>query len=298
VDFGRTWSAPVTVSTGRHNKDKDSLVVRGNQVVVAYDDGLNTWASVSTDGGAHWREHLVFAGSRHFAIALSAGAGIDSRGRIFVSWGSFDQAHANHANGPTTLWVSRSEDGGGTWTRTMIAVSGEAPACKGCGWDYLGAQMALSVGVDDVVYLLWNAARPNDAKGPERIFFARSVDHGHSYSPAVGVSNAPAGTEHSFPVIEAGRMPGEVGIAWMDARGGAWNVFYRESRSGGVAFGGIDRVSGFVAGYPYLTRAGFALPYGDYFRMVFGAGDRVLMAFGEGPSYAGPGNIWFSRQTV
>jgi hypothetical protein len=264
-------------------------------VVVAYDDGFNTWASVSTDGGAHWRQRLVFAGSKRFNIALSAGAGVDSRGRIFVSWGSFDQAHANLADGPTTLWVSQSEDGGVRWTRTIVAVSGEAPPCANCGWDYLGAQMALAVGVDDVVYLLWNAARPSAARGPERVFFSRSINHGRTYTPAVGVSTAPTGTEHAFPAIATGREPGEVGIAWMDTRAGAWNVFYRESRSGG-AFGRTDRVSRFVAGYPYLTPAGFALPYGDYFKIVFGADDRVQMAFGEGPSYAGPGNIWFSHQ--
>jgi hypothetical protein len=113
--------------------------------------------------------------------------------------------------------------------------------------------------------------------------------------PAVGVSTAPTGTEHAFRAIATGREPGEVGIAWMDTRAGAWNVFYRESRSGG-AFGRTDRVSRFVAGYPYLTPAGFALPCGDYFKIVFGADDRVQMAFGEGPSYAGPGNIWFSHQ--
>jgi hypothetical protein len=158
--------------------------------------------------------------------------------------------------------------------------------------------MALTVGVDNVIYLLWNAASPSAAGGPERVFFSRSVDHGASYTPAVGVSTAPTGTEHSFPAIAAGRSPGEVGIAWMDTRMGAWNVFYRESRAGGGSFGRTNRVSGFVAGYPYLTPAGFALPYGDYFKIVFGAGDRVLMAFGEGPSYAGPGNIWFSGKAA
>ena len=298
VDFGHTWSTPVTVSPGRHNKDKDLLAVRGNLVVVAYDDGFNTWTSVSTDAGAHWHQRLVFAGSKRFGISLAGGAGIDSRGRIFVAWNGFDKAHANKADGPVTLWVTRSEDGGVTWDRTIVAVSGAPPACTACGWDYLGAQMALAVGVDGVVYVLWHAAPRTAAGAPERVFFSRSIDHGASYAPAVGVSTAPPGTEHAFPAIATGRAPGEVGISWMDTRTGAWNVFYRESRSGGDVFGRTDRVSGFVAGYPYLKPAGFTLPYGDYDQIVFGAGDRVLMAFGEGPSYAGPGNIWFSRQTA
>jgi hypothetical protein len=47
---------------------------------------------------------------------------------------------------------------------------------------------------------------------------------------------------------------------------------------------------------PYLNKAGFTLPYGDYFQIAFGAGDRVLMAFGEGPSYAAPATSGSSRQ--
>ena len=81
----------------------------------------------------------------------------------------------------------------------------------------------------------------------------------------------------------------------MDTRTGAWNVFFRSSIDGGDHLGPTSRVSGFVPGYPYLTKAGFSLPYGDYFQMTVDEDNNTQMAFGEGPSYAGPGNIWVSH---
>jgi hypothetical protein len=83
----------------------------------------------------------------------------------------------------------------------------------------------------------------------------------------------------------------------MDTRTGSWNVFFRQSGDGGRAFGATKRVSSYVPGYSYLTRAGFGLPYGDYWSMAVGRDGEVDLAFGEGPNYAGPGNIWFARSS-
>lgn len=297
VDRGKTWSPPVIVSTGPPNKDKDELAVRGDLAVVAYDDGRNTWASVTTDGGATWHVHLVFPHSKQFGISLAGSAVIDSAGRIFVTWDSFDRAHAANGDGQTTLWVSRSLDGGVTWDRTVVGISGTPPPCPGCGWDYLGPAMVMAVGRDDSLYTLWQASAPLAVGAPERIYLARSGDHGHSYSLPVDASDAPAGVEHSFPAIVAGLRPGSIGVGWMDTRTGSWNVFFRQSRDGGLTFGATKQVSSYVPGYPYLTPAGFGLPYGDYWSMAVGRDGEVDLAFGEGPNYAGPGNIWFARSS-
>src|SRR5438105_6748595 len=136
--------------------DKDELAVRGKTIVVAYDDNFNTWASISLDGGQNWTTREVFPTSRQFSISLSAGAAIDSQGNIFISWDSFDKAHRKLGDGPATVWVSKSSDNGQTWTRTVIDVSGAPFPCNNCGFAYLSAQMALRIGSDDTVYLLWN----------------------------------------------------------------------------------------------------------------------------------------------
>ncbi|MFI5255427.1 MAG: hypothetical protein ACHQ15_08230, partial [Candidatus Limnocylindrales bacterium] len=77
---------------------------------------------------------------------------------------------------------------------------------------------------------------------------------------------------------------------------GAWNVFERESGDAGRTFGATRQVSRYVPGYDYLAPDGFDLPYGDYFQMRVDTAGRTDVVWGEGPSYAGPGNIWFSQE--
>ena len=294
TDFGKTWSKPRVVSKQPPGLDKDELAVRGNMILVAYDDDFNTYASVSLDGGKSWTSQMVFPGNARFNLSLAAGAAIDSKGNLFISWDSFDQAHSENGDGPVTLWVSRSSDFGKHWTRKVIDVSGAPPACTDCGFAFLSAQMALKVGADDTLYLLWNSTVDQTDFAPERIFFARSSDQGRSFSKPYQVSGAPDGVEHAFPSLTTGGR-GDVRIGWMDTRAGAWNVFYRASQDGGKSFGSTTQISSFVPGYPYLSEAGFALPYGDYFSMVVDAKGETQMAFGEGPSYQGPGNIWVAH---
>ncbi len=295
TDFGQTWS-PLRIVTNRPpGLDKDTLLVRGKTIAVGYDDNFNTWASVSLDGGAHWATHEVFPGSNRFNLPLSAGGGIDSHGNIFFSWDSFDKAGSQKGNGPVTLWVTKSTDGGQHWTRTVIDESGAPLPCHPCGYAYLSAQMTLRIGSDDTIYLLWNGSVQLTNGVPERIFFSRSTNDGQTYSPRVQVSNAPAGVEHCFPAIAVGSGAGDVRIGWMDTRTGKWNVFFRASEDGGQHFGSTTQISSYVPGYPYLSKTGFALPYGDYFQMVVDDEGHTQAAFGEGPSYAGPGNIWVSH---
>jgi hypothetical protein len=294
ADSGRTWSPPRIVSDRPPGLDKDDLIVRGNTVVVAYDDNRNTWASVSHDGGATWSTHLIFPTDQVHHLSLAAGGAIDSEGRIFFSWDSFDAAHSGRGDGPVTLWVSRSDDGGAHWSRTDVARSAAPPPCKPCGFAYLSAQMTLRTGSDGTVYVLWNAG--STASGPERIWLSRSTDHGASWAEPEQVSSAPAGVEHAFPALATGSDPGDLRLAWMDTRSGRWGVYYRTSHDGGRTLGDTTRISSPTAGYPYLDRHGFTLPYGDYFQLSVDAQGRTHAAFGEGPSYAGPGNVWVTRE--
>jgi hypothetical protein len=295
TDFGETWSSPVEVSLQPPNFDKDELTVKGNTVAVAYDDGFNTWISISLDGGKHWTVHEIFPGSNQFNMSLSAGGAIDSHGNLFFSWNSFDKAHSKKGDGPVTLWVTRSIDNGVHWTRTVFGKSGAPIPCHPCGFSYLSAQDAIKIGSDDTIYLLWNSSVNVTNFAPERIYFAKSTDDGHTYSTRVDVSDAPAGVEHCFPALTVGKAAGDVRIGWMDKRTGVWNLFFRKSSDGGDQFGRTIRISGFVQGYPYLTQAGYNLPYGDYFQMTVDQENQTQIAWGEGPNYAGPGNQWTSH---
>jgi hypothetical protein len=79
----------------------------------------------------------------------------------------------------------------------------------------------------------------------------------------------------------------------MDNRTGQYNVWYRTSTDGGATWSQEVQVSQFASGFPYKTADGFMFPYGDYDAIAWD-GAHVHLAWGEGPSYAGPGNVWYA----
>jgi BNR repeat protein len=292
TDFGQTWSGPTIVENLQRATDKDELAVRGQTIAVAYNAVQKIYAAISHDGGVTWTTSLISSGSNQLGWSLGGGAGIDSHGNIFFSFAGYTQNGG--AKGPVNLFVAASYDGGVSWSLTLTAVSGAPYPCSSCGFAFLGAQLSLAIGGDDSVNLLWNSTVDQTNYAPERIFFARSTDGGHTYSAPQDISLAAAGVEHSFPAITAGGA-GDVRIGWMDLRTGAWNLFYRNSTNGGASWSAETRISGYVPGYSYLTSAGFGLPYGDYFQMAIDSAGATQIGWGESGSYAGPGNIWVSH---
>jgi hypothetical protein len=290
TDYGQTWAPPTIVENLQRSTDKDELAVRGATITVAFNAAQKIYASVSHDGGQTWTTTLVNSGDTQLGWSLSAGGAIDALGNIYFAWSGFTQNGG--AKGPVNLFVSRSTDGGATWTEHVIGVSGAPYPCSNCGYAFLSAQMTVRVGSDDAIYLLWNGTVDRTDYAPERVWFARSTDHGLTYSARQDVSLAAQGVEHSFPALATGSEPGDVHIAWMDTRTGLWDVYARASGDGGATWSGETRVSTYVAGYPYLSAAGFTLPYGDYMSLAVDSQGRTQAVWGEGPSYAGPGNIW------
>ncbi|HET7641764.1 MAG TPA: sialidase family protein, partial [Ktedonobacteraceae bacterium] len=265
TDFGQSWTGPTIVENLQRSTDKDILTVRGSTVAVAYNAAQKIYASISHDGGQTWATRLINNGGTQQGWSLGGGGGVDSRGNIYFSWDGFTQN--GQAKGPVNLFVTESRDGGQTWSLTTMGVSGAPYPCSNCGFAFLGAAATMTIGSDDTVYVLWNATVDQTDFAPERIYFAKSTNHGASYSSRQDVSLAAQGVEHSFPAIATGTSSGDVRIAWMDMRTGRWNLFYRASSDGGATWSGESQVSSFVPGYSYLTPTGFGLPYGDYFEM-------------------------------
>lgn len=70
-----------------------------------------------------------------------------------------------------------------------------------------------------------------------------------------------------------------------------------DTEEGGLAGGHVPTIMNIYlqGAFSIRSKTGFALPYGDYFQMVVDDQGHTQAAFGEGPSYAGPGNIWVSH---
>ena len=89
--------------------------------------------------------------------SLAGGGTVTPDGSVYFSWAGYEQNGG--AKGPVNLYVSRSADGGASWTTTVLDVSGAPPDCSAqqCGWAYLGAQITLLCAEINVVRVrrLW-----------------------------------------------------------------------------------------------------------------------------------------------
>jgi hypothetical protein len=291
TDYGATWSVVIADSTNA-GTDKPILVIHGQDVYVGYNHSQTVWVSSSHDGGATFTSTKVNTNAK-LGWSLAGGGAIGNDGSIYYSWAGY--AQNGGAKGSVNLYVSKSSDGGNTWTNTLIDTSGAPPDCSAfsCGWAFLGAQMTMTNDSSGNLYLLWNAG--STAKGPERIYFAKSTNNGQTWSAKADVSTAPTGTSHAFPAVAA-TGNGDVRISWMDTRTGShWNVFYRNSTNGGSSWSSEADLSTYVAGYSYIFAEGFSFPFGDYFEMTIDENGTTHAVWGEGLSYDSPGSIWYVR---
>ncbi len=292
TDFGQNWSTVIANSTNA-GTDKDILAVRGNDVYVAYDHAQVVWCSSSHDGGVTWTSVKVNANAQ-FGWSLTGGGTVDPAGNVYFSWDGYKQNGG--AKGPVNLYVTKSSDGGQTWTPTLLDVSGSPPDCSAfsCGWAFLGPGIAMTSDAAGQLYVLWNSGTVDG--GPERIFYSTSIDQGNTWSPKADVSLAPSGVDHAFPSVAAGAA-GDIRIAWMDQRNEPhWNVYYRTSTNGGSRWSGETVLSTYVAGYSYIFTDGFRFPFGDYFDMDIDNQSHTQTAWGEGYNWLTPGNVWYTRQ--
>ncbi|PYX90387.1 MAG: hypothetical protein DMG68_02070 [Acidobacteria bacterium] len=290
TDFGQTWSTVIANSTNA-GVDKDILAVRGKDVYVAYNHAQTVWCSSSHDGGQTWTSVKVNANAQ-LGWSLTGGGTVDTAGSIYFSWSGYTQNGG--AKGPANLYVTKSVDGGQTWTSTLLDVSSSPPDCSsfGCGWAFLGPGIAMTSDAVGQLYVLWNSGSVDG--GAERVYFSTSTDQGQPWR--ADVSLAPSGIDHAFPSVAAGAA-GDIRIAWMDQRNAPlWNVYYRSSKDGGVSWSGETVLSSYVAGYNYIFADGFRFPFGDYFDMDIDSKSHTQAAWGEGYDWLTPGNVWYTRQ--
>ncbi|MGH3116324.1 MAG: sialidase family protein, partial [Gaiellales bacterium] len=177
TDFGATWTR-MLVEPLERGTDKDILAVRGQDVYLVYNAVMKIYASVSHDGGRTWETHNMLHNTNStFGWSLPAGGAIDSKGNAYFGWAGYLQN--GKPSGPVNLFVTKSSDGGKTWTTSRIDVSGAPPPCSCGGWAYWGAQLTVAVDARDRVYVLYNAS--NTKNGKNRMWFRRSIDGGATW---------------------------------------------------------------------------------------------------------------------
>jgi hypothetical protein len=296
-DFGRAWYFTVAVHSPDVEIDKPVLAVRGPNVYVSFNHDQTLAVAASHDYAQNFSSAVLNPGAEA-GWSLAAGATIDNVGNVYFSWTAYPRTDLLVR--PEKLFVSRSADGGQTWSTTSLDVSSAAPDCSAqvCSPGFLGSQMALASDDSGTIYALWNSGSVSE--GPQRIYFSSSTNEGASWSASVGISDAPLGTEHCFPAITAGAA-GDVRIAWMDTRRvdaenhPVWNTFYRSSTNGGATWSAESQLSGPVRGYDYILPTGFLFPFGNLFSIGIDNVGVTHVVWGEGRNYGSPGSIWYVR---
>jgi hypothetical protein len=302
-DFGRTWTYS-WAERGQEDADRPVLAVRGTDVYVGFNHEERFFVAASHDAGQTFATVQVnpnaAAGS-----SLAGGATIDPAGNVFFGWTAY--ARPEMLTRPVSVYVSRSADGGASWTTSLLDVSNAPPDCKaeGCETGYLGPQIAIASDAAGALYALWNAGVTRG--GPERIYFSSSTSAGANWSQRANVSSAATGVEHCFPALVAGAA-GDVRIAWMDARipesriaeagnlnRRLWNAWYRSSTNGGATWNPETQLSGPARGFDYILPRGFRFPFGDYFGLAIDGEGVTHAVWGEGHNYKSPGSIWYAQ---
>lgn len=237
-DFGRTWYFAIAEhSPEDEDADKPVLAVHGPDIYVGFNHERNLTVAASHDYAQTFSTSSVNP-SASPGWSLAGGATVDLNGTVYFSWTAYGRRPSSQH--PVSLYVSRSGDGGKTWSNVLLDTSIAPPDCsaEGCEAGYLGAQMALTSDAAGTLYALWNAG--STTTSAERMYFSSSTTGGTSWTTKVDVSSAGPQAQHSFPAIVAGAS-GDVRIAWMDSRTSytdrqnshpqpLWNVYQRNSR--------------------------------------------------------------------
>jgi hypothetical protein len=228
-DGGRSWTDPVTVAEvtdplnidggniladpahpGRAYavwREGDHFAQTREQYLSRTDDGGRTWSTpVSLPAGAE-----VLSGQLHL---LPGGTLID----VFAQFTAPPPGSA--PTGPTTLYSTRSTDGGGTWsTPSQIA-----------GADYSGlVNPGSAVAPDGTIYAAWEHANPGGAG--YSIMYSRSSDGGSSWLDPGVVATEPGlpeeiGANSPLPApAVAVADEGTVGVAFYDHRNNPPSVY-------------------------------------------------------------------------
>jgi hypothetical protein len=167
------------------------------------------------------------------------------RNNIYVAWTRFDVYGSDDPAHRSRIMVSRSRDGGQTFSVPIEIsdVSGDAKDSDGTVEGVVPA-----VGPRGEVYIAW--------AGPKGLVIDKSVDGGWSWGRDTVITEMPGGWDIPVPGLERhngmpvtavdlskGPHAGTVYVNWIDERNGDPDVFVTASRDGGATWSAPVRVN-------------------------------------------------------
>lgn len=235
-DEGATWSPPIILATGCLVAPVPAVAANGALYVVWYDcnSGIRQMVRKSTDGGVSFGPPIAAAwglaappnplvGSKFRVNAAFPVIATDptNASNVYVAWSS------NNGPGQTDVFVSRSLDGGATWSPTPTRVSDDPlgnPRDQFFPW--------IAVGSDGTVRVSWGDDRRDLANPGGKlydIFIAESTDKGASFGPNIQVTTVSSNPDFdgfggTFIGDYFGLSASGVSV-WGDTRNGNQDIF-------------------------------------------------------------------------
>ncbi len=118
TDFGATSTKPpVIANTTNAGTDKDIVVVNGRDVYVGYNHAQTVRVSSSHDGGHTFTSANVNHNAQFGWLSDQQSSNRQCWQRLLLVGGLYQNGGAK---GPVNIYVSKSSDGGNTWTETLV----------------------------------------------------------------------------------------------------------------------------------------------------------------------------------
>jgi BNR repeat-like domain len=173
----------------------------------------------SEDDGRTWSAPVSVTDDSLFGSHNFHGLHGAPDGSLYVAW--LDGRH-----GKSAPYVTRSTDGGRTWSPNQRVDTGEAcPCCR----------TAIAASKDGTVYVAWRAVLPGNVRD---IVVARSNDGGVTWSEPVRAHADDwvfDGCPHAGPSMQVDAA-GRLHVAWWTGKEGAAGAYYARSDDGGRTF--------------------------------------------------------------
>lgn len=255
VDGGLTWKGVPAQNLEQRVQGDDAVVFGRDGVAfhayIAF-DGIRVerperaWSGIfvrSSKDGQTWSAPVAVVDHINSAIPFEdkPGLGVDRgaasphRGNLYVAWTRFDVYGSDNPAHRSQIMVSRSRDGGRTFS-TPLAISDETGDARDSDDTVEGVVPV--TGPAGEVYIAW--------AGPKGIYFDKSTDGGWTFGKDTLLTAMPGGWDLPVPGLERhngmpvaavdlsdGANKGTVYVNWIDTRNGNPDVFVASSRDGG-----------------------------------------------------------------
>ncbi len=285
LDHAATWTTPITVS-GSSWSDKPWIASSpdGHHIYISWTSRGNAYAVASHNDGTSFSAPLKLTNESGIYYYSNGATVLNNGTAMFVASEYPESGNNTKLTGPIPIVAFRTSNGGTSWTRTVVDT-------LNTGATYATGSVTTVASDGNNFVLVYSGALTVGGNG--KVYTRRSTDSGATWSARAEMTNSAGGAD-ATSVAAAGK-PGLFAITWMDKRGGAWNVWERESADG-LAWTADAKVSDASSGATYKTAAGFGLPYGDYDMVAINNLGKAVAIMGEGDSTQTHGDIWVNRK--